>query len=253
MTSDGNKYQTRNVRITNLVSMLTRGDGINFHGEVYDSVVEDCHIANTGDDIYAMWGAYANPTGNVFKNSIGKNPGVTRNYKYGVCVAVYGAKGVTFTGITCYDTDESHGENSNSALAYVHGNWFGAVYPRDNIITIEDNKYLYMASSKPIVDRPMLKNNAGSANVITGPTPAPTPFTCSSKPWGSCKPSSWTGSCLDHLKYSVEKERKSCDVALEEIKNQCQECNLCSTADCGPDFQAPNNLFFLGKSPSPSP
>merc|ERR1712217_566809 len=232
--------------------MLTRGDGINFHGEVYDSQVENCHIENTGDDIYAMWGAYANPTGNVFRNSVGKNPGVTRNYGYGVCVAIYGAKEVTFTGITCYDTQDSHGDNSNSGLAYVHGNWFGAVYPPGNVITVEDNEYLYMDSKEPISDRPLLLNNAGSANVITGPTPAPTPFTCSSKPWGTCQPSPWTGSCLDHLEYAIEHEGQSCDVALKEIKKQCQECNLCSAADCPTDVQTVNNLKFLGKSPSDS-
>merc|ERR1719230_1023002 len=102
MTKDGSA--TKKVMVRNLVSMLTRGDGINFHGNVQDSVVEDCHIENTGDDIYALWGAYAeNSSGNVFVNNVGKNPGVVRNYFYGVCIAVYGAKDVSFSGNKCYD------------------------------------------------------------------------------------------------------------------------------------------------------
>merc|ERR1712196_683747 len=91
MTQDGSA--TKNVHVTNLVSMLTRGDGINFHGNVQDSLAENCHIESTGDDIYAIWGAYAaNPSGIVFRNNVGKNAGVARAYMYGVCMAVYGAK-----------------------------------------------------------------------------------------------------------------------------------------------------------------
>jgi len=183
MTQDGSA--TRNVTVKNLVSMLTRGDGINFHGNVQDSTVEDCHIENTGDDIYAYWGAYAEePSGCVFKNNVGKNPGVTRDYGYGVCVAVYGAKDVTITGTKCYDRSDwnpgqvPHGDAKclngaycNSCLAYVHDGWFGAVYPSPNSIKIYGNEYIYMDGEKqgqPIQssDRPMLRQDANSnANV----------------------------------------------------------------------------------------
>merc|ERR1712151_524087 len=136
MTKDGSP--TKNVRVNNLVSMLTRGDGINLHGNVQDSLVEDCHIENTGDDIYAAWGAYANPSGIVFRNNVGKNAGVTRDYMYGVCVAVYGAKDVAFIGTKCYDVKKCNRKciTCNSCLAYVHDNWFGAVYPDGNAITM---------------------------------------------------------------------------------------------------------------------
>merc|ERR1711924_493415 len=56
-TQDGRA--TKNVHVRNLVGMLFRGDGINYHGNVQDSTVEDCHIENTGDDTYAFWGGYA--------------------------------------------------------------------------------------------------------------------------------------------------------------------------------------------------
>jgi len=146
--------------------MLTRGDGINFHGNVQDSVVEYCHIENTGDDIYALWGAYAeNSSGNVFINNVGKNPGVVRNYFYGVCIAVYGAKDVSFVGNKCYDVKKWNREskNSNSCLAYVHDNWFGAVYPDGNAIKFEKNEYLYLDGTViHNVERPHVRSDKRS-------------------------------------------------------------------------------------------
>eukprot|EP00746_Dinoflagellata_sp_MGD_P011957 gnl/MRDRNA2_/MRDRNA2_125286_c0_seq1.p1 gnl/MRDRNA2_/MRDRNA2_125286_c0~~gnl/MRDRNA2_/MRDRNA2_125286_c0_seq1.p1 ORF type:complete len:463 (+),score=59.37 gnl/MRDRNA2_/MRDRNA2_125286_c0_seq1:91-1479(+) len=185
MTRDGSA--TKNVTVTNLVSMLTRADGINLHGNVQGSVVEDSHIENTGDDIYAFWGAYAqNPTGNIFfRNNVGKNAGVTRAYMYGVCVAVYGATQVTITGMKCYDRGRNtwnpgqvptgngacqHGPYCNSCLAYVHDHWFGAVYPDGNTINMYNNEYMYMdqpTTAIPSTDRPHIRKDAGSnAHII---------------------------------------------------------------------------------------
>mmetsp|Transcript_24904 Transcript_24904/g.50504 ORF Transcript_24904/g.50504 Transcript_24904/m.50504 type:complete len:489 (-) Transcript_24904:269-1735(-) len=173
MTQDGSSTQ---ITIRNLVSMLTRGDGINLHGNVQNSIVEDCHVENTGDDIYAFWGSYAeNPVGNVFRNNVAVNPGMTRWYKYGVCVAIYGAKELTVTGNKCYDTrDFGQGccqpDHCNSCLAMVHGGWFGAVYPQGNKINITGNAYYYMdkpAEHIPQSSRPMVKKSrADAANVI---------------------------------------------------------------------------------------
>eukprot|EP00928_Gymnodinium_smaydae_P015006 TRINITY_DN15502_c0_g1_i1.p1 TRINITY_DN15502_c0_g1~~TRINITY_DN15502_c0_g1_i1.p1 ORF type:complete len:479 (+),score=17.21 TRINITY_DN15502_c0_g1_i1:35-1471(+) len=185
MTQDGSA--TKNVRVSNLVSFSTRGDGINLHGNVQDSLVEGCHIENTGDDVYAFWGAYAeNPSRNIFRNNVGKNPGVTRNYGYGVCVAIYGAMDVTIAGTKCFDRGKAdwnagqvpHGDNAcrngancNSCLAYVHDWWFGAVYPAGNKIQFQDNQYFYMdapGTRIPPEDRPLVRSDGGSkANVIT--------------------------------------------------------------------------------------
>lgn len=175
MTQDGSA--TKNVKVTNLVSMLTRGDGINFHGNVQDSVVEDSHIENTGDDIYAVWGAYAaNLSGVLFRNNVAKNPGVTRNYGYGVCVAVYGAKDVTITGTTCFDRPPQYwnpsqpndacknGAFCNSCHTYVHDGWFGAVYPDGNQIKIYANEYVDMTNPQiSLKDRPLIRTDPNSA------------------------------------------------------------------------------------------
>jgi len=182
MTADGSA--TKHVQVTNLVSMLTRGDGINFHGNVQDSLVENCHIENTGDDVYAVWGAYAaNSAGNVFKDNVGKNPGVTRAYMYGVCVAVYGAMDLTITGTKCYDLGASewnpeqpnwscqNGKYCNSAMAYVHDGWFGSVYPNGNSIKLSGNQYLYMAAPHlpiPKTDRPQIRSDPNSkAHIVS--------------------------------------------------------------------------------------
>lgn len=187
LTKDGSV--TKGVHITNLVSMLTRGDGINYHGNVQDGIIENCHIENTGDDIYAFWGAYSsNPSNTVFRNNVGKNAGVTRNYGYGVCVAIYGGMDVTVTGTKCYDRSQQdwnpgqypygnnacqHGAFCNSCLAYVHDGWFGAVYPNGNTIHIYGNEYYYMDDPTrqiPESDRPLIRRDRKSnANIITNP------------------------------------------------------------------------------------
>jgi len=185
MTQDGSA--TRNVRITNLVSMFGRGDGINLHGNVQDSIVEDCYIANTGDDAYAAWGAYAEwPAGNVFRNNVAKNVGVARNYGYGVCMAIYGARDVTVTGMRCIDLGPDDwnpgqdpsgnkkcawGPNCNSALAILHDGWFGAVYPEGNTINIYDNEYVDF-DGNPITDRPQVRLQGDtSANYVSEAPP----------------------------------------------------------------------------------
>merc|ERR1712216_243774 len=175
-TQDGSA--TKNVHVRNLVSMLSRGDGINYHGNVQDSTVEDCHIENTGDDAYAFWGGYAeNASGVVFANNVAKNPGVTRNYGYGVCVAIYGGSDVEFRGNKCYDRRQGdwnpgqvpsgdgachNGPFCNSCLAYVHDGWFGAVYPANNSVRLHDNEY-FDATGEPIPssDRPKYRRDAG--------------------------------------------------------------------------------------------
>lgn len=170
MTNDGS---ASSVQVRNLVSMLTRGDGINFHGNVQNSVVENCNIQNTGDDNYAVWGAYGeNPSGIVFRNNVAVNPGVTRNYGYGVCAAVYGAKDVEFTGLKCYDVRNwGHQANANGCMVYVHDGWFGAIYPAGNTIKLSNNEYHYMddpTASIPQSDRPGVRQDQNHAHIVYG-------------------------------------------------------------------------------------
>jgi len=167
--------ETKNVHVTNLVSMLQKGDGMNYHGNVTDCSFRNSYIENTGDDIFALWGGRTGGgAGVVFENLVGKNPGVARHgqpYGYGVCVAVYGAKEVTFRNLTCYDVKWKYPQffrsanwikdsYHNSALANIWDS-FAAVYPPGASITFDNNKYLWMNDSKPITDRPKYADRTG--------------------------------------------------------------------------------------------
>merc|ERR1719203_502395 len=97
---------TSNVRVTNLVAMHLHADGINFHGFVQNSIVDDCYIQNTGDDIYAVWAGQFDTRGIVFQNSVGVDAGRARDNHYGSCVAVYGAQEATFRDLTCFAPEQ---------------------------------------------------------------------------------------------------------------------------------------------------
>jgi len=251
MTQDGSS--TKNVQSTNVVSMLTRADGINYHGNVQDSLVENCHVENTGDDIFAFWGAYAaNASSTVFRNNVGKNPGVTRDYMYGVCVAVYGAMDVTFTGNKCYDRAQKdwnpeqpngacqNGKYCNSCLAYVHDGWFGAVYPRGNAINFQGNSFFYMGDPTqeiPATDRPMIRSDPKSAaHIVTAPsapTPAPTPGpTLAPSPAPTSAPGIWSP-CS-----STSTACCNPDISPKQICPSGAECQACAGGNACECLQA---------------
>jgi hypothetical protein len=73
-----NAEGTTDLLITNLVSSATQADGINLHGRVARAVVEHTYIENTGDDVYALWGAALYPTNVTFQHSVAVNPGILR-------------------------------------------------------------------------------------------------------------------------------------------------------------------------------
>jgi hypothetical protein len=92
---------TRHLIVRRLVSRSSQADGINLHGRVRDSLVEDCYVENTGDDIYVVWGGLREPANVTFRRCVAVTPGVTRPNWYGNCVATGGAGTVAFTNITC--------------------------------------------------------------------------------------------------------------------------------------------------------
>jgi hypothetical protein len=90
--------QTRNAEgttglvVRNLVSSATQADGINLHGYVRDTLVQDTYVANSGDDSYALWGAALNPSNVTFSRNVAVNTGVLRPGWYGNCFATYGLR-----------------------------------------------------------------------------------------------------------------------------------------------------------------
>jgi len=138
-----NPEGSRNIVVRNLVASSTQADGINFHGKVTDSSVENAYIQNTGDDIYALWGGTLDPQNILFKDCKGVNPGILRPNWYGNCVATYGLKSVTFQNLQCEVPTLKHPIPSPSDGAitidtsmFVFYNSFGAGYPEGNSIYI---------------------------------------------------------------------------------------------------------------------
>lgn len=55
MTPSGEPHQ--NITFRKVVALRTGRDGINVHGNVINWTGEDLHFENTGDDVFAVWGA----------------------------------------------------------------------------------------------------------------------------------------------------------------------------------------------------
>ena len=136
---------TSNVHVRNVVSRSSQADAVNLHGNVRDVMVEDSYFANTGDDVYVLWGASNNPENVTFRNVHAYNPGVLRPGWYGNCVATYGLRSILFDNITCQaptlgtkaipspGTDDRSRIDSSMFVFYTS---FGGTYPPDNNLTI---------------------------------------------------------------------------------------------------------------------
>eukprot|EP00927_Polykrikos_kofoidii_P003257 TRINITY_DN11296_c0_g1_i1.p1 TRINITY_DN11296_c0_g1~~TRINITY_DN11296_c0_g1_i1.p1 ORF type:complete len:477 (-),score=63.23 TRINITY_DN11296_c0_g1_i1:81-1511(-) len=139
-----NAEGTRNLFVNDFVVMSTQADSINLHGYVRKALVQNSYVANSGDDQYALWGAASEPEEVVFKDCIGVNPGILRPNWYGVCVATYGLRSVTFENITCRTptlanpipapgTDSTRIANS----MFVFHTSFGGRYPDGNSVGVK--------------------------------------------------------------------------------------------------------------------
>ena len=155
-----NRNGTQHVRIRNVVSRSSQADGINLHGAMSDVVVENCHMSNTGDDIFVLWGAKLDPEGVSFRNCTAVNPGIMRPNWYGNCAALYGAKSVSFDNLTCRAPTPAHPlpqpYNQPTRIdqsMFVFYSSFGGTYPRGNRVDIRGwtftdlNGHKYTASS----------------------------------------------------------------------------------------------------------
>ena len=155
------KIGTRNIIVRNLVSMATQADGINLHGYVRDTLIENTYVASTGDDGFALWGASRSPENVTFRNSECVNPGVLRPGWYGNCVATYGLKSVAFDNLVCRaPTLARQIKSGNSSRIdnsmFVFYTSFGAEYPAGNRIDIgtytftdlEDREYIAKNGSR---------------------------------------------------------------------------------------------------------
>lgn len=143
-----NEEGTRGILVRNVFSASTQADGVNLHGRVRDAIVQGVHFANTGDDVYALWGAKLDPENVTFRDAVAVNPGILRPNWYGECVATYGLKSVFFDGITCRAPTLHHPipDPANGALRmdtsmFVFHTSFDGGYPVGNNVTIRRWKF----------------------------------------------------------------------------------------------------------------
>eukprot|EP00947_MAST-08B_sp_MAST-8B-sp1_P006420 g6420.t1 len=133
-----NTEGTSHVVVRNVVSSATQADGINLHGRVTNAFVENAHFANTGDDVFAVWGADLDPENVTFAHCTAVDPGILRPNWYGNCVATYGLREVTFVNLTCRVPTLRHplpNHHPDSSM-FVFFTSFGGHYPPDNAVNI---------------------------------------------------------------------------------------------------------------------
>lgn len=138
-----NTEGSSDILVKDVVSRSTQGDGINLHGYVHGALVTDTYFENTGDDVYALWGAALNPSNVTFRNAVAVNPGVLRPNWYGVCVATYGLDSALFENVTCRMPTLEHpipsphdGALTIDTSMFVFYGDFSAAYPSNNKLAI---------------------------------------------------------------------------------------------------------------------
>ena len=153
------------VVIKNLSSITTNSDGMNLR-YVYDALVEDVVVANSGDDGLALWADQKTDSQAVFRNVGAVYSGARGQgdgddfYGYGQCFAVYGIGELEVDGLSCWDrrceeppSDQKvipclpspavnagfgrNGRNGAHAVIFNDGGWFDGLYTNNpNDITI---------------------------------------------------------------------------------------------------------------------
>ena len=107
MTTDNSAHT--NITLRKIVCMRTNQDGVNVHGSVVDWSGSDLHFENTGDDVFAVWGAGADTRTSGMGS--GKCPKMTNapatrvsfdrifarqksGGSYGTCLSIFGSRQV---------------------------------------------------------------------------------------------------------------------------------------------------------------
>ena len=137
MTPSGEPHQ--NVALRRVVAMRTVRDGINVHGNVVNWTGSDLHFENTGDDVFAVWGAGG---GNVdqlgfdapyakcgLTNTPATDVSFTRVFAKGIsdwssCGHVFGSGRVVYDQMACCDVNDYPAMSIDSTFcpAYAHAN-----------------------------------------------------------------------------------------------------------------------------------
>jgi hypothetical protein len=137
MTPSGEPH--RDVALRRVVAMRTVRDGINVHGNVINWTGTDLHFENTGDDVFAVWGAGGGDVDQLgfdapyakcgLTNAPATDVSFTRVFAKGIsdwssCGHVFGAGRVVYDQMACCDLNGYPAMSIDSTFcpSYAHAN-----------------------------------------------------------------------------------------------------------------------------------
>ncbi|GAA5162194.1 MULTISPECIES: discoidin domain-containing protein [Amycolatopsis] len=124
-----------NLTIENNRILDTTADGVNFDGNVTNSVLRNNYLRNNGDDALALWSNGAPDSGNTLSHNTVVQPNLANG------IAIYGGANNTVTGNLVQDTNALGG-------GILVGNRFNSV-PLSGTVTVSDNTTLRAGALDP--------------------------------------------------------------------------------------------------------
>ncbi len=198
----GGPSETTNLRISSVRIRNTGADGVNLCNGTKDSVIENSHARNTGDDAFAIWSAtdlYPHPdTNNVIRNCTVQITWRAAAY------AIYGGVGNRIENSVAYDTLTYPGLTVSSEFqpfpmesatidglslircggTYWGGQQFGAIWLRGdqnptNGITVK-NVDIIDRRTRVSASRTTTEASSPTSSSRASPSPTPRPTACRS-------------------------------------------------------------------------
>lgn len=121
---DVDVHRPSNIQVVNFHSKMTHADGINFHGNFLDVLIDRYIVDDANDDCIALW-SYRDKLGNVtVRNSAAHHCG------YQGCYVAYGGKG-PYT----YSNNECSGSGGNAKCLWLDGDMFNGQFNCDSVVS----------------------------------------------------------------------------------------------------------------------
>jgi hypothetical protein len=152
---------SNNITVRGLRSQGSWADGLNVHGAHTNLLIEDCALANAGDDVFAMWSVADRMANVTFRNNTAYNPTYpwdgTPVPKWGSnhvnCFAAYGGSGhLKWLANRCVPAP--HGVLppqtstvwNDTAVIVFHSNNFGGKFGSNAIATVQGNSHSHVTA-----------------------------------------------------------------------------------------------------------
>jgi len=156
-----------NVMVDNLVSMNSRADGFNVHGDVHGITLQRSHLENSGDDCIGVWST--GTTGMVVRNVTAKNCAVTAgsHQNWGSCMGTYAFTSLSVDHLDCYDPFVNNtGCNPRTHYTAMHLNKAFALDCMPPNASLSLSRIAYYASAQPAT--PLARPKCGQCKTCCG-------------------------------------------------------------------------------------